>query len=323
MKKLVFFIAVIACTIPSFAQKINVAVYAPQKANEIFDKSTTDFIIGEFVSNITHSDNYIAVNRSNDFLNAITAEHQWDQSGMVDEKEIAQLGKQKGAELICVVIFRKVLGNNTIEARILDVEGATVIESDLRDVSNTKDVTHIKSTVAAIVTTLLTNTTSEKNNSGSKSTRLASANERLYYVNGKVQGYSDGRMITLSHQEVLTRMVDYPEAISLYKEGWTLIEDRHDARVGAGLCFWLIGFPAAVLSPLFYTNIIFSDGYPILTGSIMAGTALVFATWWTVELSLKSAGKKKIKNAVQKYNDRTTYMTIGVSPDRLGLVFNF
>lgn len=322
MKKLIFLIAVIACTIPSFAQKINVAVYAPQKANEIFDKSTTDFIVGEFVSNITHSDNYIAVNRSNEFLQAITDEHQFDQSGMVDEKEIAQLGKQKGAELICVVIFRKVLGNNTIEARILDVEGATVIESDLRDVSNIKDVKQIKSTVAAIVTTLLTNTTSEKNNSGSKSTRLASANERLYYVKGEVQGYSDGKMISLKHQEVLTRMVDNPEALSLYNEGWTLRNERYSARVWSGFCFWLIGFPAAVLSPMFYTKLIDTD-YPILTGSIMAGTALVFATWWTVELSLKSSAKNKMKKAVNKYNDRTTYMTIGVSPDRLGLVYNF
>lgn len=322
MKKLVFLIAVIACTIQSFAQKINVAVYAPQKTNEIFDKSTTDFIVGEFVSNITHSDNYIAVNRSNEFLQAITKEHQFDQSGMVDEKEIAQLGKQKGAELICVVIFRKVLGNNTIEARILDVEGATVIESDLRDLSNIKDVKQIKSTVAAIVTTLLTNTTSEKNNSGSKSTRLASANERLYYVKGDVQGYSDGRMVKLSHQEVLTRMVDNPEALSLYNEGWTLVQDRWGARFASVYLFCLIGVPAAVLSPMLYTNLIESY-HPALYGSIMAGTAAIFTTWFAVELSLKSSAKNKMKKAVNKYNDRTTYMTIGVSPDRMGLVFNF
>jgi hypothetical protein len=88
-----------------------------------------EFVGAYLVDAITHNSGYTAVERTADFLKALTSEHEHQRSGSVDDEQLAKLGKQLGTKLVCVVKIGKVSGKNFVQARLLDVEAATVKNS--------------------------------------------------------------------------------------------------------------------------------------------------------------------------------------------------
>jgi hypothetical protein len=88
-----------------------------------------EFVGAYLVDAITHNSGYSAVERTADFLKAIDREHEHQRSGNVDDEQIAKLGKQFGTKLVCVVKIGKVSGKQFVQARLVDVEAATVKNS--------------------------------------------------------------------------------------------------------------------------------------------------------------------------------------------------
>jgi hypothetical protein len=102
-----------------------VAVYVTGGEEEGLD----EYIGAYLVDAITHNSGYTAVERTADFLKALNKEHDYQRSGMVDDEQIARLGKQFGTKLVCVVKIGKVADKSFVQARLLEVETATVKNS--------------------------------------------------------------------------------------------------------------------------------------------------------------------------------------------------
>lgn len=113
-----------ALSLTAVAQKPRVAVYVTgnDPVNEIIANRLMDGFI--------KSGKYMPVERSSAFLAALNKEHLYEQSGEVDEEQIAKLGAQYGIQYICVVSVVDVWHNEKyITSRILDVTSAEVIGS--------------------------------------------------------------------------------------------------------------------------------------------------------------------------------------------------
>jgi len=93
------------------------------------DEGLGEFVGAYLVDAITHNSGYSAVERTAEFLKALSSEHEHQRSGNVDDEQIAKLGKQFGTKLVCVVKIGKVSDKQFVQARLLDVETATVKNS--------------------------------------------------------------------------------------------------------------------------------------------------------------------------------------------------
>ena len=298
MKKILYLIIFTSITLLASGQT-KVAVYAPEENNSGFDRDTKEFVVGEFVRAINQSGTYIAVNRSKEFNSGISSENSYQYSGMVNEKEIAQLGKRSGASLVCVVVFRKVLGDLNIEARLIDVEREDIVASDNRVIINPSAST-LKNDAEAIAKTIL-------GTSGNNQTPVRSASDVLMYDKGaksKVAGYNNGNWGDLSVKDVKNRIINCPVAYQLYNKGYNIKKRWRIAELsilGAGV-----------------VGAFFTEGDAIL---------LAVLPVLVTECIAVPIGKSKIKKAVNTYNNQcgTSNLTLrmGVSPSGLGLTLNF
>ena len=94
------------------------------------DGKNTDINIvlaDQLVSVITSGGKFIAIDRSVDFLHALRNEEEYMESGNVADDQIAQLGRQFGANLICVAKVNQVANTNYVSARIINIETAQVM----------------------------------------------------------------------------------------------------------------------------------------------------------------------------------------------------
>ena len=120
----------ILCASTAFGQKSQtqpkkVAVYVSGGEEEGFG----EFVGAYLVDAITYNDGYTAVERTAEFLKALNKEHEYQRSGMVDDEQIAKLGKQFGTKLVCMVKIGNVNDKSFVQARLLEVETATVRNS--------------------------------------------------------------------------------------------------------------------------------------------------------------------------------------------------
>jgi formylglycine-generating enzyme required for sulfatase activity len=97
------------------------------------------FLGGELVKEISRSDKYTAVNRTDAIRAQLEKEHVYQRSGAVGDDQIKALGQQFGVQLLCVVEISDVKGGTFyMDAQLVDVVTAEVIKSasatsDLRD----------------------------------------------------------------------------------------------------------------------------------------------------------------------------------------------
>lgn len=105
--------------------KVKVAVYvtAPREVSQ----TVKQVVGGELVAGIVANSEYSAVERTAEFLAQIAREQNYQRSGNVDDEQIQALGKQFGVQLVCVATIMPADDDCYIQARLLDVEKATVL----------------------------------------------------------------------------------------------------------------------------------------------------------------------------------------------------
>lgn len=85
-------------------------------------------VIGsELAKALAESKAYSAIDRTEDALKIVEKEHIYQRSGAVDEKQIKELGKQLGVKFICIAEVNEIMGSYHLDARLVDVETAEVI----------------------------------------------------------------------------------------------------------------------------------------------------------------------------------------------------
>jgi hypothetical protein len=103
---------------------------------------------------LVNSGRYRAIERSESFLDEIAKEHIRQRSGDIDDEQISRLGKQAGAQVLCVANITGALGSYQVSARIIDVETAEVSASGVSN-SPLKTLDDLKQVSAAVVYKML------------------------------------------------------------------------------------------------------------------------------------------------------------------------
>ena len=90
--------------------------------------------VGDFLTNaIVKQGEYIAVERTAQFLAELNKEQDFQRTGAVDDSQISRLGKNMGVQLVCVVKISRSADQLFMSARLVDVETAA-LESTARPV---------------------------------------------------------------------------------------------------------------------------------------------------------------------------------------------
>ena len=127
MKKIIFFLLLLVFPLISKAQESQnkVAVYVIGDINQGYKK-----VFGaKIVSNIASNNQYIAVERTADFLSALARESDYQTSGVVSNSQIAKLGEQFGVHFVVVVDASEIFESIFVSARMINVESAQIIAS--------------------------------------------------------------------------------------------------------------------------------------------------------------------------------------------------
>ena len=145
MKRYFIFMAIvlgmIAPSISAQTAKQKVAVYVTGDIENGYKK----FIGSKLTTGITRSENYIAVERTADFLAELTKEQDYQMSGAVSDNQIARLGQQFGVQYVLVADISEVFESMFISARMIDVQTAQITNSTESDavVNNMESLTKI------------------------------------------------------------------------------------------------------------------------------------------------------------------------------------
>jgi len=120
MKKIFLFILIIICSVTINAQSY-VAVFDP------VDEAKTG--IGEVVREIFSTEisklkNYVPVERA--LIQQVLKESAYQATGMVDDASVSELGKQMGANYVCISVITKIGKNYFITAKLVDVLTASI-----------------------------------------------------------------------------------------------------------------------------------------------------------------------------------------------------
>ena len=98
---------------------------------------------------------YEMIERSQAFLKQIREEQKYQQSGVVEDKQIAEIGKANGAQKICVVQLTIRGSGLLVVARIVDVERETASQSGREQVNNYTGWLDVGSAVEKAITKIL------------------------------------------------------------------------------------------------------------------------------------------------------------------------
>lgn len=107
-------------------EKPRIAVYVAAGEMDDSEKRAAQTII---LDGLVKSGVYSTIERTEAFIEELIKEQQTQRSGSVDEKQIVALGRQAGAQYICIVDVARAFGSNQISARIVDVLTAEVLSS--------------------------------------------------------------------------------------------------------------------------------------------------------------------------------------------------
>ena len=105
--------------------ELKVAVYVVGTEGD----GINEFIGAYLVDAIVNGSNYLAVERTADFIKELNKEQEYQRTGAVDDNQISLLGQQFGVQLVCVAKVGKVGHKQFVSARLIDVETATVRSS--------------------------------------------------------------------------------------------------------------------------------------------------------------------------------------------------
>ena len=143
-KSLIIVLSALFLSLTAFAQPKKVAVYVTG------EEAGINKVLGSKLSYaIGRNDNYSVIERADGFLAAMAKEQSYQRTGAVDDDEISRIGKQFGAQLVCVTTIDKAFDIPYISARLIDVEtaeieGAANVSSTL---TSSKDVMSVGDTL--------------------------------------------------------------------------------------------------------------------------------------------------------------------------------
>lgn len=120
MKKILTFIIGLALSLPVFSQK-SVAVYVT--STDGIAPETKRILGSELVSAITRTEDYIAVERTTEFVAQVSQERG---NYEIDDAKLYDLGKKFGASNVCVADITKFGDEYYIVARLLDIKTSKV-----------------------------------------------------------------------------------------------------------------------------------------------------------------------------------------------------
>jgi hypothetical protein len=127
MKKIAFILIMLSCS-TAFAQGLpKIAVFMTDNQ----DASVSRALATELVDALVKSKQYNVIERSDEFIAEINREHTIQRDGSIDDNEIRRLGKRYGAQFVCVVDIRPVLGVFQVSTRIINIETAQVVSTGL------------------------------------------------------------------------------------------------------------------------------------------------------------------------------------------------
>lgn len=126
MKRIIFIalilLGIVAPTTYAQISKKKVAVYMTGEIEDSYKK-----VIGaKLVSAITATDEYAAVERTADFLAALSSEQDYQTSGAVKDSQIARIGQQFGVRYVVVADVNELFDEIFIAARLINVETGLV-----------------------------------------------------------------------------------------------------------------------------------------------------------------------------------------------------
>jgi len=122
---LVLLIAAIMALTANAQESPKIAVLVYGQVSDI-----NEFIQNEIITAFSDDGTYAVCERQGEFIALINKEHAFQQSGMVDDRYILQIGKKLGAEYVCCFkMLNEVFGEQPIAARILSVEKGIVVRS--------------------------------------------------------------------------------------------------------------------------------------------------------------------------------------------------
>jgi hypothetical protein len=122
-KKIILCALALAVTAGAAHAKETVAVYVTGGKEE----GANDMLSASLKEAITKSSSYVAVERTASFLQQLRREQRYQQSGNVNDSDIARLGLQSGAQYVCVAEIMPVAGGDFVTARLIGVESASVV----------------------------------------------------------------------------------------------------------------------------------------------------------------------------------------------------
>ncbi|MBQ6882239.1 MAG: hypothetical protein IJN55_06705 [Alistipes sp.] len=130
MKKILLFLLLAVCAMPvvnaQVRGKAKVAVYVTGKMGNVERK----LISSKALSCLVRSDRYVALERTDSFLNAIMKEQDFQLSGEVSDEQVAEIGAKYGARYVAVFDANKTPDDYCLmSARLVDVETGVIIKS--------------------------------------------------------------------------------------------------------------------------------------------------------------------------------------------------
>jgi len=119
-----FLLSILFCT--AFAQQNSpkIAVYV---ANSELKDAEKKMLGAKILAPFIQSKQYIAIEQNDAFLNGIAIERQKQIDGSVDDKQISRLGKEAGAQFVCVAVLVDASGRYNVSARLIDTETAQIV----------------------------------------------------------------------------------------------------------------------------------------------------------------------------------------------------
>lgn len=209
-------------------------------------------------TNLIKSGQYQLIERSSDFLKALNQEQEYQLSGSVDDSQITDIGKQFGADFVCVVSINNFGTYLQLTMRMVDVVKAIATESSEGEIGNYKGFMDLDGVINPVIEDLLrgrklAETTRTKEGKASTPIQTTATSSIVYQETFTVK---DAEKILNEYN------IDYKNEVKIYKARklrnagwWTLtgtivigfvdiVTDLYDGEVAVASA--LVGIPAGI-----------------------------------------------------------------------------
>ncbi|MDE6339120.1 MAG: hypothetical protein K2K97_04965 [Muribaculaceae bacterium] len=173
--------AVIApyCLAEPVAKK-KVAVYMTESN---VDDAYNKVISSKMVAKITQSPEYMAVERTADFLKALQSEKDFGTSGEVRDGQIARIGQMLGVKFVAVVDVSEVMDEIYVAARLINVESGAIIATS-EEYSHAENMAQLVALAEKVASNLTGQASSSSFGNSSSSSGFNGGNVETFTVNG-------------------------------------------------------------------------------------------------------------------------------------------